>query len=172
MGQTPRWVTRSADRAAARDWAYTRDSMSEHQRIGLLSHRDSSVEAFEEYLNRFEAPAHEGFVICLRDTGTIVGGNTNNIVLGTLQCGTLGYTTYASTTRRGYVTEGVGLVLDFAFDALGLHRLEANIQPKNTPSVHVVKRLDFRREGLSTDFQFINGAWRDHERWAITATER
>lgn len=134
-----------------------------------LSARETGLEAFESHLTRFEQPTHEGFVICLRDTGAIVGGvNINNIVRGTLQSGTLGYTAYASTTGRGYITEGLGLVVEFAFGEFGLHRLEANIQPANTPSLNVVKRLGFRYEGLSTDFQFINGAWRDHERWAIT----
>jgi ribosomal-protein-alanine N-acetyltransferase len=135
-----------------------------------LGAREMTVEAFESSLERFEQPTHEGFVICLRDTSAIVGGvNINNIVRGALQCGTLGYTSYASTTGRGYMTEGLGLVLQFAFDQLELHRLEANIQPDNTSSLNLVKRLGFQREGYSPAFQFINDEWRDHERWAITA---
>ncbi|MYS87893.1 GNAT family N-acetyltransferase [Embleya scabrispora] len=132
--------------------------------------RENTVEGFESYLGRIQQPTHEGFVICLRDAGTIVGGvNINNIVRGALQSGTLGYTSYASTTGRGYMTEGLGLVVQLAFGPLELHRLEANIQPDNTPSLNLVKRLGFRREGYSTAFQYIDGEWRDHERWAITA---
>lgn len=135
-----------------------------------LGARENTVEAFENYLERFEQPTHEGFVICLRGAGTIVGGvNINNIVRGTLQSGTLGYTSYASTTGRGYMTEGLRLVVQLAFGPLELHRLEANIQPENTSSLNLVKRLGFQREGYSTAFQYINGEWRDHERWAITA---
>jgi [ribosomal protein S5]-alanine N-acetyltransferase len=134
-----------------------------------LGARENTVEAFESYLERFEQPTHEGFVICLRSTGAIVGGiNINNIVRGTLRCGTLGYTAYSLTSGRGYMTEGLRLVIQLAFGPLDLHRLEANIQPDNTPSLNLVKRLGFRREGYSTAFQFINGARRDHERWAIT----
>ncbi|GAA1910765.1 GNAT family protein [Streptomyces durmitorensis] len=129
-----------------------------------------TAEAFELSLERFEQPTHEGFVICRHDTGAIVGGvNINNIVGGSLQSGSLGYTSYASTTGRGYMTEGLGLVVEFAFERLELHRLEANIQPDNTASLNLVERLGFHREGFSTAFQFINGEWRDHERWAITA---
>ncbi|MEU9126296.1 GNAT family N-acetyltransferase [Streptomyces sp. NPDC048506] len=135
-----------------------------------LGTRENTVEAFESYLARFEQPAHEGFVICLRSTGAIVGGvNINNIIRGTLQTGTLGYTSYVSTTGHGYMTEGLGLVVQFAFGQLDLHRLEANIQPDNAASLNLVKRLGFQHEGYSTAFQYINGAWRDHERWAITA---
>ncbi|MEU8245189.1 GNAT family protein [Nonomuraea sp. NPDC048916] len=130
----------------------------------------TTYEAFRDYLKRFDEPGHEGFVFCLRGTGAVVGRvNINNIVRGTHQCGTLGYASYASTTGRGYMTEGLGLIMGLAFGELGLHRLEANIQPHNTPSLNLVKRLGFRREGYSPAFQYINGAWRDHERWAITA---
>ncbi|MEU4153262.1 GNAT family protein [Streptomyces sp. NPDC026659] len=132
--------------------------------------RELRVEAFEDFLARLDQPTHEGFVICLRGRGDIVGSvNINNIVRGGLQSGALGYVAYASTTGRGYMTEGVGLVIQHAFDQLALHRLEANIQPDNTPSLNLVKRLGFQREGYSAAFQLINGEWRDHERWAVRA---
>ncbi|MFI1386310.1 GNAT family N-acetyltransferase [Embleya sp. NPDC020886] len=130
---------------------------------------ESTPEAFESFVARCEAPTHEGLVLCLRSSGSIVGGvNINNIVRGSLQSGTLGYVAFASTTGRGYVTEGLRLVVRFAFGELGLHRLEANIQPGNVASSNVVRRVGFRLEGLSPNFQFMNGAWKDHERWAIT----
>ncbi|MEV8455462.1 GNAT family N-acetyltransferase [Streptomyces sp. NPDC052095] len=148
--------------------ALRRDSADMLQR--WLGAREQSEEAFHGHLARFEQPTHEGLVICLRSTGAIVGGvNINNIVRGGLQSGTLGYTAYLSTTGRGYMTEGLRLALQHAFNTLDLHRLEANIQPDNTPSLNLVKRLGFQREGYSPAFQLINGAWRDHERWAITA---
>ncbi|WP_404962317.1 GNAT family N-acetyltransferase [Streptomyces sp. 147326] len=148
--------------------ALARDSVKMLQR--WLGAREQTKEAFDSYLARLEQPTHEGFVVCLRSTGEIVGGvNINNIVRGTLQSGCLGYTAYTSTAGHGYMTEGLRLVLQHAFDKLELHRLEANIQPDNIPSLNLVKRLGFQREGYSVAFQFINGAWRDHERWAITA---
>lgn len=154
----------------------------DHAELGALSRqstglhrpwvpeREMTGEAFTEYLARFEQPGHEGLLICLCGTGEIVGAvNINNIVRGTLQNGTLGYVAYSSTTGRGYMTEGLGLVVRYAFGELGLHRLEADIQPGNTRSARLVARLGFRLEGHSPAFQFIDGAWRDHDRWALTA---
>ncbi|KWT58633.1 acetyltransferase [Streptomyces albus subsp. albus] len=132
--------------------------------------RATAPDAFREYVARFDRPTHEGFVVCLRAGGAIVGGiNINNIVRGGIQSGALGYVAYASTTGHGYMTEGLRLVVEYAFTALGLHRLEANIQPGNTASTRLVERLGFRREGYSPRFQYVDGAWRDHERWAITS---
>ncbi|MBY8887652.1 GNAT family N-acetyltransferase [Streptomyces sp. PTM05] len=125
--------------------------------------------AFEAYLERLDEPSREGFAICLADTGELAGYVTvNNIVRGAFQCGAIGYGAFLS--GRGLVTEGVGLLLRYAFGpAMGLHRLEINVQPGNTASIALAERLGFRLEGVSPDFLFIDGAWRDHERWAITA---
>lgn len=112
-----------------------------------------------------------GYLICETATGAIAGQvNINNIAYSAFRCGALGYNVFASSARRGFMTQGLGQVIRHAFaeDGLALHRLEANIQPWNAPSIALVKRLGFRLEGLSPDFLFIDGAWRDHERWAIT----
>ncbi|MFE7121741.1 GNAT family N-acetyltransferase [Streptomyces sp. NPDC057654] len=128
-------------------------------------------EAWETYIGRLaDAPDRKGFVICERKTGEMAGCvNINNIVQGLFQCGAVGYAVFAPSAGRGYMTEGMGLVLRHAFGPLGLHRLEANIQPGNEPSLALVRRHGFRLEGFSPDFLFIDGAWRDHERWALTS---
>ncbi|MFI1467916.1 GNAT family N-acetyltransferase [Streptomyces wuyuanensis] len=117
-----------------------------------------------------EDPTRTGYLVCDRADGRIAGFiNINNIVEGAFLSGALGYGAFAHSAGRGLMTEGLGLVVRHAFGPLGLHRLEVNIQPRNQSSIALVRRLGFRLEGFSPDFLFIDGAWRDHERWAITA---
>jgi [ribosomal protein S5]-alanine N-acetyltransferase len=131
----------------------------------------ATPEDFRAYIRRYELPGEESLLICLRSTGAIAGlVNINSIIRGRFQCGSLSYAAFAPTAGRGYLTEGLSLAVRYAFGPLRLHRLEANIQPGNHTSLRLVQRLGFRREGYSPEMLFIDGAWRDHERWAITAT--
>ncbi|MFD3514680.1 GNAT family N-acetyltransferase [Streptomyces sp. NPDC058657] len=131
------------------------------------------TEAYRGYAGTLiQDPTRAGFLVCTRDDGRIAGFiNINNIVEGAFQNGTLGYGAFAHATGRGLMSEGLSLVLEHAFGRLGLHRLEANIQPGNAASLALVRRAHFRYEGYSPDFLFLAGAWRDHERWALTAPE-
>jgi ribosomal-protein-alanine N-acetyltransferase len=83
----------------------------------------------------------------------------------------LGFYAFVGCESQGYMKEGLALVLDAAFSELGFHRLEANVQPTNNASSALVARLGFRREGFSPRYLFIDGAWRDHDRWAILSDE-
>ncbi|MFE3453733.1 GNAT family N-acetyltransferase [Nonomuraea sp. NPDC059194] len=129
----------------------------------------ATPQAFKTYLERFTDPeSSQGLLVCVRETGAIAGTvNINTIVRGRMQGASLGYAAFAPSAGQGYMTEGLGLVLRYAFEELRLHRLEAQIQPDNHASLKLVERLGFRYEGFSPKILFIDGAWRDHERWAI-----
>ncbi|MFF3862478.1 GNAT family N-acetyltransferase [Streptomyces sp. NPDC002209] len=136
----------------------------------------ATIEEYEPYATRLiEGGSRAGFLVCERETGAIAGFvNVNNIVRGAFDCGALGYGAFAHAAGRGLFREALGVVVAHAFapedeGGLGLHRLEANIQPGNAASLALVRGAGFRLEGFSPDFLFVEGAWRDHERWAITA---
>lgn len=108
-------------------------------------------------------------VLCLEDGGDLAGIlNINEIVRGPYQRGVLGYAVFQPFAGQGFMSEGLALAVRHAFDSLDLHRVEADIQPENIASIKLVRRLGFRREGLSPGFVRIGGVWRDHERWALT----
>jgi ribosomal-protein-alanine N-acetyltransferase len=130
-----------------------------------------SADAYACYVNGLhDSPMKCGFLVCERDTGGIAGFiNIGNIVEGAFWSATLGYGAFVHAAGRGLMREGLGLVIGHAFGALGLHRLEINVQPANTASIALARTAGFRLEGFSPQFLYIDGAWRDHERWAITA---
>ena len=97
--------------------------------------------------------------------------NVSQIFLGAFRSAYLGYYADAHHMGQGYMSEGLRLVLRNAFSKLGLHRLEANIQPANRASVRLVRRAGFRREGFSARYLKVLGRWRDHERWAVTVED-
>nr|WP_256106036.1 GNAT family protein [Streptomyces sp. ODS05-4] len=128
--------------------------------------------AFAAYAGpRVGNPALASLLVCERDAGGAIAGyvNINNIVRGAFLNGTLGYGAFAHAAGRGLMTEALHLVAGYAFGPLGLHRLEANVQPDNAPSLALVRRAGFRNEGFSPAMLHVDGAWRDHERWALTA---
>jgi [ribosomal protein S5]-alanine N-acetyltransferase len=128
--------------------------------------------SFLGYLNRCDGDRSMGFIARERESGRIIGVvNLSEIVRGFFQSTYMGYYGMAGMSRRGLMSEAVGLVVTHAFGELGLHRVEANIQPGNEPSRALVKRLGFRLEGYSPRYLKIDGEWRDHERWAVLADE-
>jgi len=128
--------------------------------------------SFLAYLRRCDGERSIGFIARERETGRIAGVvNLNEIVGGFFQSAYLGYYGVAPMNRRGLMSQAVSLVVTRAFRELGLHRLEANIQPGNAPSRALVKRLGFRLEGYSPRYLKIGGEWRDHERWAVLSEE-
>jgi len=130
----------------------------------------ASRAAFGAYLRRARRATERGFLVCRLEDRAIAGViNVSQIFLGNFRSAYLGYYGGAPFRGQGYMGEGLRLVIRHAFGALGLHRLEANIQPKNRASIRLVRRAGFRREGFSPRYLKIRGRWRDHERWAITA---
>jgi ribosomal-protein-alanine N-acetyltransferase len=127
--------------------------------------------AFAHYHARTRRDDHEGLLVCTRDDDRITGViNVNNVVRGSFLSASLGYYVGTPFLGQGFMRSGLLQVVDFAFNDLGLHRLEANIQPANLRSLKLVADCGFTREGSSAQFLFIEGRWRDHERWAIVDT--
>ena len=127
---------------------------------------------FRRYLARNRAPDHAALLI--RDSAgrTLLGAvELSQIARGNFQSAYLGYWIGGPFAAQGYMTDALEIVLRYAFRQLRLHRLEANIQPENRPSIAVVRRLGFRKEGTSPRYLKIGGRWRDHERWAILADD-
>ncbi len=138
---------------------------------------DPAIDCFsEDWFARYLSSAHSDrtrrFLVCRVEDGAIVGQcSLGEIIRGPLQQAFLGYWVGRAFARRGYMTRALRLVLAHAFEELRLHRVEANIQPQNAASIALARRVGFRREGFSPRYLQIQGAWADHERWAMTVEE-
>lgn len=104
--------------------------------------------------------------------GTLAGQLTvSGIAWGSLRSGHVGYWVSRRFAGRGIAPTAVALAVDHCFRGLGLHRVEVNIRPENTASLRVVHKLGLREEGLRRAYLHIDGAWRDHRSFAVTAEE-
>ncbi|MBA4105086.1 MAG: phosphinothricin acetyltransferase [Pirellula sp.] len=139
---------------------------------GRYANPPSTTERFHAALLRLQDPSHESFLVVDAATDDLVGViNLNEIVRGPFQGAYLGYYGFEPFVGQGLMRAGLALVIDQAFGKLRLHRLEANIQPDNEPSLALVRRLGFQREGYSPRYLKLAGRWRDHERWALLREE-
>jgi len=83
----------------------------------------------------------------------------------------IGFTLAREYQGRGFASEAVSLVLDYAFDALGLHRVVAIADCRNAPSVALLERLDLRREGHFVENIWFKGGWADEYLYAVLKDE-
>jgi len=97
--------------------------------------------------------------------------NVSNIVHGAQRSCTIGYWIDARLAGRGVVPAALALLIDHCLSEGGMHRVEIDIRPENTASLRVVEKLGLRREGYYERYLDIDGAWRDHVAFAITAEE-
>ncbi len=110
------------------------------------------------------------------EDGRMAGAfSLNNIVRGAFQNADAGWMVIADCLRRGIATEGVTALLDLALTSaphgLGLHRVQANIIPRNVASLRVARKCGFREEGLAKAMLMMDGAWQDHIMFAKLADE-
>jgi len=97
--------------------------------------------------------------------------NLSSVQRGAFQNGYVGYWVDAAEAGCGYVPEACVVLFRFAFEHLGLHRLQVSIVPRNRPSRRVAQKLWLRGEGIACRYLEIDGRWEDHVRYAITSEE-
>jgi ribosomal-protein-alanine N-acetyltransferase len=130
----------------------------------------NSAERLAAVLARNTKAGFDTFLIRDTDGGRLVGTvNVTDTVFGSFLSAFCGYWAFVGERRPGLMTDGLRGVVDHAFGPLGIHRLEANIQPSNIRSIALAERCGFRLEGFSPNYLKVDGAWRDHNRYAITA---
>ena len=129
---------------------------------------------FRQYVRSLDREARAGRILpfLIEADGSIAGQmHLFGIVHGSLLSGAAGYWVAERFAGRGVATRALAMVCDYAFGPLGLHRVEVNVRPENLPSLRVVEHLRFRDEGVRERYLHINGDWRDHRTFALTADD-
>ncbi|HEU4380003.1 MAG TPA: GNAT family protein [Hyphomicrobiaceae bacterium] len=128
--------------------------------------------AFRRRLRQYQREQKEdlgyAFLIFRQSDAELLGGlSISNVRRGVAQAAAVGYWIGATHTGCGYMTDAVMAMLPYAFDTLGLHRLEAACLPHNAASSRVLLKAGFRREGMARRYLRINGVWQDHDLFAM-----
>lgn len=128
----------------------------------------TDLAGFEDWFGNLQGSASQALVARDTESGKIAGVFTFSQIFMKAFCSAyLSYYSMVHLAGRGLMTEGLEQTVAYGFREIGLHRIEANIQPDNLRSLALVERAGFHKEGFSPRYLFINGDWRDHERWAI-----
>jgi len=158
------------------DVSFAEQVLEYYERNKVLLQEWESIKAEDFYTQKFQEELLEkDFAAfqngtCLRlwifkkpDLNRIIGCVAfNNIVRGAFQSCHLGYRLDMGELNMGYMTEAIRKGIDIMFNEFELHRIEANIMPKNKRSMRVVEKFGFVNEGMASRYLKINGKWEDH----------
>jgi len=150
---------------ANRAWLRTWEATNPHGPIGFDS-RASIRSLLGNWRSGFGVP------FAIEYEGEFAGQlNVSGLSYGSLSSASIGYWVAERFAGRNITPTAVALATDHCLFSIGLHRMEICIRPENAPSLRVVEKLGFRYEGLRRRFIHINGDWRDHFCFALTAEE-
>jgi len=126
-------------------------------------------ERFEKDLSEFLSDASCRMLLFPSGDERVIGSvNLFAFVRGSFQACILGYGLAASEQGKGLMTEALDLVIGFAIDELGFHRLAANVHPDNARSRALLRRHGFVEEGLAEEYVLVRGTWVPHVLYAKT----
>jgi len=148
---------------------FIKRSISSKDLHGNWTQPPDNNEGYLAYLDRINKEDQFGTFIKHNTTDELVGViNINEIVKGVFKSGYLGFYLFSGFDKQGLMNEALRLLINYAFESMQLHRLEANIQPGNIDSLRLIHNIGFIREGFSRKYLYINNQWRDHARYAVT----
>lgn len=113
------------------------------------------------------------FGIFEKKTGRLMGFVMISLVLRfNVQSARISYHIFNNYWKHGYATEAVDAAIDYGLRKMKLHRLEAEIEPHNSASVAVARKVGMQFEGLRRKAVYFRGTWHDHAVYAVVAEDR
>ncbi|KZE69213.1 alanine acetyltransferase [Fictibacillus phosphorivorans] len=137
--------------------------------------RDSDFYTLEGQMNRIQKMEENrekdigySFGIFLQDTHELIGQvGFFKVERGPAQKGMIGYSLDQAFNGNGYMTEALELMVNYGFNELKFHRIEAEVMPHNIGSIKILEKTGFHKEGIARQNVMINGKWEDHQVLAL-----
>ncbi|MFN8189199.1 MAG: GNAT family protein [Nocardioidaceae bacterium] len=161
----------------ARDWRRARERNAAWLRpwdATVPPGAEARPQTFRSLVKRLRRSAEAGTTLpfAIEVDGHFAGQVTvSNIVRGSAQFASVGYWIDQAYAGRGVMPLAVAMVIDHCFTKVGLHRLEISIRPENSNSLRVVEKLGIHEVGYAPRYLHIDGEWRDHRMFGVTAEE-
>jgi len=155
-------------------WAQVREANKDH--IQPFDPRwPSKAYSYDLFERRVHRQAREwdlglanAFLIFKNEDNSLIGGmNINNICRGAAQYAALGYWLDQGHEGQGYMTETLRMTLQYCFEGLNLHRVNASCLAHNTRSKKTLLKAGFKEEGFAEKYLQIDGRWQDHELFGL-----
>lgn len=128
---------------------------------------EAQLERIPQYQELSQNDQSYNFGIFTYDDTLIGTINLFHVMRGSLQSAFIGYFLDKNHNGKGYTTEAAKLIVDYGFNELNLHRIEAGVMPHNIGSIRVLEKAGFHKEGIAVKNVKINGKWEDHQVLAI-----
>ena len=162
------WRAWSSLRGASRDFLIPWEPSWPEDALTIAAYR----RRLRQMASEWRSDQGYGLFIFANAGAALVGGvNLSNVRRGVAQTCSLGYWMGEAHAHQGMMGEALTALLPYAFDRLGLHRIEAACLPSNEPSKNLLTKIGFRQEGLARGYLQINGEWRDHALFALLADD-
>lgn len=132
---------------------------------------------FRRRLKRYLRDTRDGtgyafFIFSAEDAALLGGITLSHIQRGVTQSASVGYWIGERYAGQGYMTDAVNALVGYCFETLRLHRVEAACLPHNAPSIRLLEKTGFSREGYARSYLCIDGRWQDHLLFAIVNGDR
>lgn len=129
---------------------------------------ETQKDLIEKWEQNIKKDLEYRFGIFKREDDRLIGTiGLYQVFRGPRESALLGYSLDQGENGKGYTTEATKLVVNYAFDVLNLHRIEAGVMPDNIGSIRVLEKAGFHKEGIAIKNVKINGSWEDHQMLAI-----
>lgn len=129
---------------------------------------EGQVKRLEKMVENREKDLGYSFGIYLNENNELIGQiGFFKLERGPSQKAMVGYSLDKERNGKGYMTEALKLIIDFGFNQIKLHRIEAEVMPHNIGSIRILEKAGFHKEGIAKKNVMINGKWEDHQVLAI-----